>query len=64
WQKPGQQNVAQELIKIIINYVAELRYIKTNSDIRLAMTNSLFLIEEGVCYVYNIEHYICNANHD
>ena len=25
WQKPGQQNVAQELIKIIINYVAELR---------------------------------------
>ncbi len=21
-------------------------------------------IEEGVCYVYNIEHYICNANHD
>ena len=28
WQKPGQQNVAQELIKIIINYVAELRLIK------------------------------------
>ena len=28
WQKPGQQNVAQELIKIIINYVAELRYNK------------------------------------
>ena len=27
WQKPGQQNVAQELIKIIINYVAELRYL-------------------------------------
>ena len=27
WQKPGQQNVAQELIKIIINYVAELRNI-------------------------------------
>nr|WP_165359856.1 hypothetical protein [Parabacteroides goldsteinii] len=27
WQKPGQQNVAQELIKIIINYVAELRVI-------------------------------------
>ena len=27
WQKPGQQNVAQELIKIIINYVAELRSI-------------------------------------
>ena len=25
WQKPGQQNVAQELIKKIINYVAELR---------------------------------------
>ena len=28
WQKPGQQNVAQELIKIIINYVAELRFKK------------------------------------
>ncbi|EDV02380.1 hypothetical protein BACCOP_00539 [Phocaeicola coprocola DSM 17136] len=28
WQKPGQQNVAQELIKIIINYVAELRFFK------------------------------------
>lgn len=28
WQKPGQQNVAQELIKIIINYVAELRFSK------------------------------------
>ena len=28
WQKPGQQNVAQELIKIIINYVAELRFDK------------------------------------
>ena len=27
WQKPGQQNVAQELIKIIINYVAELRFL-------------------------------------
>ena len=25
WQKPGQHFVAQELIKIIINYVAELR---------------------------------------
>ena len=32
WQKPGQQNVAQELIKIIINYVAELRVDKTLSD--------------------------------
>ena len=28
WQKPGQQNVAQELIKIIINYVAELRELR------------------------------------
>ena len=34
WQKPGQQNVAQELIKIIINYVAELRII--NIHIRLS----------------------------
>ena len=31
WQKPGQQNVAQELIKIIINYVAELRVKKKQS---------------------------------
>ncbi|MFS2499781.1 hypothetical protein, partial [Bacteroides uniformis] len=27
WQNPGQHFVAQELIKIIINHVAELRYI-------------------------------------
>ena len=32
WQKPGQQNVAQELIKIIINYVAELRLYKITQD--------------------------------
>ncbi|WP_229091544.1 hypothetical protein, partial [Bacteroides nordii] len=32
WQKPGQQNVAQELIKIIINYVAELRLNKINTE--------------------------------
>ncbi|EDU99952.1 hypothetical protein BACCOP_03000 [Phocaeicola coprocola DSM 17136] len=32
WQKPGQQNVAQELIKIIINYVAELRFIKNRQQ--------------------------------
>lgn len=32
WQKPGQQNVAQELIKIIINYVAELRLDKHHSE--------------------------------
>ena len=38
WQKPGQQNVAQELIKIIINYVAELRYAKSQ---RLRATTSL-----------------------
>jgi hypothetical protein len=35
WQKPGQQNVAQELIKIIINYVAELR----NNKNRKSQTN-------------------------
>ncbi|MCG2651722.1 hypothetical protein JJE63_00005, partial [Alloprevotella tannerae] len=35
WQKPGQQNVAQELIKIIINYVAELRLKKPRSAICL-----------------------------
>ena len=32
WQKPGQQNVAQELIKIIINYVAELRESTTTAS--------------------------------
>ena len=32
WQKPGQQNVAQELIKIIINYVAELRVNQLSCD--------------------------------
>ena len=32
WQKPGQQNVAQELIKIIINYVAELRFNCNSGD--------------------------------
>ena len=32
WQKPGQQNVAQELIKIIINYVAELRIYKSDDN--------------------------------
>ena len=35
WQKHGQQNVAQELIKIIINYVAELRYNKNIGLIEL-----------------------------
>ena len=34
WQKPGQQNVAQELIKIIINYVAELRFKKDDVDVK------------------------------
>lgn len=33
WQKPGQQNVAQELIKIIINYVAELRINNADEDV-------------------------------
>ena len=51
WQKPGQQNVAQELIKIIINYVAELRLDifvdKCSIEIfvdggRIAMTNLVF----------------------
>ena len=41
WQKPGQQNVAQELIKIIINYVAELRI------------NLFFIIDKFEMFVYN-----------
>lgn len=38
WQKPGQQNVAQELIKIIINYVAELRKVKGARDRRVVIS--------------------------
>ena len=37
WQKPGQQNVAQELIKIIINYVAELRISTTGKVGRIEL---------------------------
>ena len=46
WQKPGQQNVAQELIKIIINYVAELRLITgiTGQD---GSFLAEFLLEKG-----------------
>ena len=40
WQKPGQQNVAQELIKIIINYVAELRFITNGSAYLITTTGS------------------------
>ena len=40
WQKPGQQNVAQELIKIIINYVAELR---VNYNIHIDEENSQWI---------------------
>ncbi|EDV00317.1 hypothetical protein BACCOP_02605 [Phocaeicola coprocola DSM 17136] len=43
WQKPGQQNVAQELIKIIINYVAELRIIII---IGLIVLNGIFAMSE------------------
>ena len=39
WQKPGQQNVAQELIKIIINYVAELRKYNKYAAARHAARN-------------------------
>ena len=49
WQKPGQQNVAQELIKIIINYVAELRvgYFITLVGFRY-MTSDPNVSEEGM----------------
>ena len=51
WQKPGQQNVAQELIKIIINYVAELRNI----------FNLWRIIEtEKDLYAKNVERYFKN----
>ena len=50
WQKPGQQNVAQELIKIIINYVAELR---DKRKLEQTIENA---IEEGtVGYVCSVE---------
>ena len=43
WQKPGQQNVAQELIKIIINYVAELRekkgHLQLNKNVLIDLTD-------------------------
>ena len=42
WQKPGQQNVAQELIKIIINYVAELRLTSPNAKAASKSINSLY----------------------
>ena len=41
WQKPGQQNVAQELIKIIINYVAELREYKIKDWLKVGTTNQI-----------------------
>ena len=44
WQKPGQQNVAQELIKIIINYVAELR---SNKKILTVVAISTLLLSSG-----------------
>ena len=43
WQKPGQQNVAQELIKIIINYVAELRKNLRDMD----ENNLTILLQQG-----------------
>ena len=51
WQKPGQQNVAQELIKIIINYVAELRYVSSTAvdmdyDIKDKMEWTIIFIRE------------------
>ena len=42
WQKPGQQNVAQELIKIIINYVAELRLYKGPYDNLQAVYDTIY----------------------
>ena len=45
WQKPGQQNVAQELIKIIINYVAELRGKRLlRIQIRLLLDNQVEIV--------------------
>ena len=48
WQKPGQQNVAQELIKIIINYVAELRLNVTMRTFRLLAASLLVALSMGV----------------
>ncbi|RGZ23338.1 hypothetical protein DXA01_16255 [Bacteroides caccae] len=50
WQKPGQQNVAQELIKIIINYVAELR-IETGKEFPgVYLLQSVSLVDYGNTY--------------
>ena len=62
WQKPGQQNVAQELIKIIINYVAELRIISNNSEI---ITTSHYIDSpewEHKYYGIEIEDYVWIAS--
>ena len=48
WQKPGQQNVAQELIKIIINYVAELRYYKERLPVYFQYVNLFGFEQEGI----------------
>ena len=50
WQKPGQQNVAQELIKIIINYVAELRFIY-NNQVDINKITSVKVKNEAVAQV-------------
>ena len=44
WQKPGQQNVAQELIKIIINYVAELRDKKITGTFAVNLNDNIPVI--------------------
>ena len=58
WQKPGQQNVAQELIKIIINYVAELRVFK-KADEDAKMKELVF--ENGYVVEYEEALNVANA---
>ena len=51
WQKPGQQNVAQELIKIIINYVAELRICRYIQEYSMDRDIKNIVMDKG--YVQN-----------
>ena len=57
WQKPGQQNVAQELIKIIINYVAELRIYNKKFDFKDVPTLPEFYIVPSKYVVENRTKY-------
>ena len=55
WQKPGQQNVAQELIKIIINYVAELRLNKHSLQLPKEWAWKFYYLKDRLYFYYNVD---------